>query len=200
MRRTITLLVAAAALAAGITGSASAATLYTTSAHTTPVAVGTDFGMVTPPGATYYMYHGVNNPIDFCQPLYLFHVVQNSGGVFKSNITGRKLSCAVNGWGWVTTGALTISGSSTTVGSNKVWVGTSLTGALTLGGNTYTENFTGAGVSAQQPTTGGSPVSIVLNNAGTMTTPGMTGGPITVTGSFNFVTQATGALAPYSLG
>jgi hypothetical protein len=96
------------------------------------------------------------------------------------------------------TGALTISGSSTTVGSNKVWAGTSLTGTLTSGGATYTENFTGAGVSAQQPSAGGSPVSVVLNNAGTMTRPGLAG-TLTVTGTYNVQTTG-GVSAPYSLG
>jgi hypothetical protein len=189
MRRTITLLAATAALAAGITGSASAATLYTTSAHTTPVAVGTSFSAVS--NGTYYIYYGPSL-VDFCLPSYTFQVAQNSGGIFKANIIARKPNCGIYNWGAILTGALTISGSSTTVGSNKAWASTSLTGALALSGHTYTENFTGAGVSAQQPTTGGSPVSIVLNNAGTMTTPGVTG-TYTGTGSYNLG-------ASYSLG
>jgi hypothetical protein len=80
---------------------------------------------------------------------------------------------------------LQISGSSTTVGSNKSWASTTQTGML----NGYTENLT-TGISAQQPTTGGSPVSIVLSNAGTITLGSLS---LTETGKYNIA-------GSYSLG
>jgi hypothetical protein len=170
MRRTFTLLTATAALAAGITSSASAATLYTNAAHTTPVAVGATLNAANPAGTYYFMYYASTGGfLDACgNNVLVFTVTQNSGGIFRANVTNRSLSACANPWGANQSGSLQISGSSTTVGTNKSWAGTTLTGSLSLSGTTVNENFTGAGVSTQQPTTGASPVSIVLDHAGTM--------------------------------
>ena len=184
MRRTITLLAATTALVAGITGSASAATLYTTSAHTTPVAVGATFYIATnPTGSTYYTYTSTNALSGLCQQVRLgFTVVQNSGGVFKANALGsigsqgsQYTACSIGWTGVNPVGALQISGSAITVGTNKAWLGTTLTGQQVAGGGTiYNTSFPSAtgnppvhGVWAQQPTTGGAPFSVVLNHAPT---------------------------------
>jgi hypothetical protein len=182
MRRTITLLAATAALAAGITGSASAATLYTTSAHTTPVAVGATFYIATnPSGSTYYTYTSTNAFASLCQQVRLrFTVVQNSGGVFKANALGSSgpqdgyNTCSI-GWTAVNpVGALQISGSAITVGTNKAWLSTTLSGQQVASGTNYNTSFPSAtgnppahGVWAQQPTTGGAPLSVVLDHAST---------------------------------
>jgi hypothetical protein len=187
MRRTITLLASTAALVAGITGSASAATLYTNAAHTTPVAVGTTLTAAVTPGALFT----INNPagpIDACQPNKTLQVTQNSGGVFKANNLGGRMNC-YNAWA-ETGGVLQVSGSSTTVGSNKSWASTTLTGTLSLGAGSSSENFT-TGISARQPIAGGSPVSIVLNNAATIGPGVLTNG--TETGTYNIA-------GSYSLG
>lgn len=196
MRRTFTLLATTAALAAGITSSASAATLYTTAAHTTPVAVGTTFGAKLVSGTSYTVYNSVGAVVNICNPTYVLQVAQNSGGVFRANVTGRSLGCFVQNWGVLPGGALQISGSSTTVGTNKSWAATNLTGSVNVSGTTYTENFSGAGVSAQQPIAGGAPVSIVLNHAGTFSAP-PPNVPLNVSGTYNLVATSGG---PYSLG
>jgi hypothetical protein len=187
MRRTLTLLATTLVVAAGITSTASAATLYTNAAHTTPVAVGTTFTVANPPGVSYWMYYAsTGGVLDGCSAnaLYL-KVTQNSGGVFKAELAGpwRTLSACANPWGAGHTGSLQISGSSTTVGSSKSWAATTLTGFLTLSGVTMIENFSGAGISAQQPTVGATPVSVVLDHAGTMTGGGLN---LTVSGTYRF--------------
>jgi hypothetical protein len=195
MRRTLTVLATTLVVAAGISSTASAATLYTTAAHTTPAAVGTYLSLANPPGVYYLIYHGAPGAggafFDGCVTNYLaLQVTQNSGGVFKANVVERSLNTCSIGWLPKTAGMLQISGSSTTVGANKSWAATTLTGSMTYG-STYTESFSGAGVSAQQPTAGGSPVSVVLNHAGTMTS---SAGPVyNVSGTYQF----SGA---YSLG
>jgi hypothetical protein len=171
MRRTITLLAATFVVAVGIAGSASAATLYTNAAHTTPVAVGTTLTASHPSGVFYYMYYASGGTLfDACADNALIvKVTQNSGGVFKAGNVDRILSSCANPWGGTSSGTLQISGSATTVGSNKSWASTTLSDSSTIGGSIVTENFSGAGVSAQQPTSGGTPLSIVLDHAGTMT-------------------------------
>jgi hypothetical protein len=205
MRRTITLLATTAALAAAITGSASAATLYTTSAHTTPVAVGTQFTILSTNYANYAAPYGL---IAVCggSQLY-FTVAQNSGGVFKASVTGGALTSCSNGWGSVPAGGtLQISGSAITVGTRKAWLATTLTGSQTMSGSpshTYAANFTSAtgnppvnGIWTEQPTTGGTPLSIMLNNAPSLTSPGQL--TMNVSATYNPYTPA--AAQAYSLG
>jgi hypothetical protein len=193
MHRTIALLTATLAVSAfGITGSASAATLYTNAAHTTPVTVGTTITAATPAG-TWYTIYSAGNFFDACQSSYQLQVAQNSGGVFKANVGIRTLNCLASRFkAYSNIGSLQVSGSSTTIGSAKVWAATTLTGQLSGPvGSQFPENYAGAGVSAQQPTAGGTPVSIVLNNASSISGPGLTAG--TASATFNVA-------GSYSLG
>jgi hypothetical protein len=182
MRRTITLMAATVAVAAGITSSASAATLYTNAAHTTPVAVGTTFSAT---GTNWFLWSSPSTPFVVCpgENLDSFTVTQNSGGVFKANLTNQILrNCnAPSVGGKPGVGGLQISGSPIAVGSSKAWLATTLTGSLSTPAGTWTENFSSAtgnpptgGVYAQQPATGASPVSIVLDHAASVTGPGIT--------------------------
>jgi hypothetical protein len=204
MRRTITLLATTAALAAGITGAASAATLYTTSAHTTPVAVGTTFTILSTNYANYAAPYGL---IAVCGGSQLFFTVaQNSGGVFKASVTGGALTGCSNGWTSVPSGGtLQISGSAITVGTRKAWLATTLTHQQIYSSmghlSTYAANFTSAtgnppvnGIWAEQPTTGGAPLSIMLNNAPSLTSPGQ----LTMNVSASYYAQSSAA--SYSLG
>jgi hypothetical protein len=189
----MTLLATTLVVAAAITSSASAATLYTNSAHTTPVPVGTTIFASNPPSTYYWIYHASSGSVlDVCATnrMYL-QVTQNSGGVFKaSTAIARDLINCANSWSANVSGGLQISGSSTTVGANKSWASTTLTGSVWLTGITLNENFTGAGVSAQQPTAGASPVSVVLDHAATFA-----GGTLNLKVSGTY--QLSGA---YSLG
>jgi hypothetical protein len=182
MRRTITVLATTLVVAAAITSSASAAALYTNSAHTTLVPVGPT--LIGATGSTQMFLRG-GSPVVICQGTTVaLQVTQNSGGVVKFAVNGRQLSGCSQNW-TATGGTLQISGSSITVGSTKAWLSTTLTGG-TVGG--LAENLVSAtgnppanGVFSQQPTSGASPVSIVMNNAGTLTG---AGAPFTETGGF----------------
>jgi hypothetical protein len=168
MRRTFSLVAMAAALAAAITGSASAATLYTNAAHTTPVAVGTTLNAALASGDFLLIKNAAGSVINGCQPTYTFQVAQNSGGVFKANVLIHPMNCTVFSAS-SSGGVLQVSGSSTTVGTSKSWASTTITGAtFSAAGCPCAENFT-SGVSARQPTAGSSPVSLVLSNASQIT-------------------------------
>jgi hypothetical protein len=189
MRRTITLLATTLVVAAAITSSASAAALYTNSAHTTLVPVGPT--LIGANGGNQFFLRG-GSPVVFCAGTRVgLQVTQNSGGVVKFTIPTRLFDGCNTGWGFGT-GTLQISGSAITVGSTKAWLSTTLSSAP----SGYTENLVSAtgnppvnGVFAQQPTSGASPVSIVMNNAGTITGPGATiwteTGGFTLTGSYS---------------
>jgi hypothetical protein len=189
MRRTITLLATTLVVVVGITSAASAATLYTNAAHTTPVAVGASISASNPAGSYYYIYNAGGSVRDVCVSNFVgLKVTQNSGGVVKAAVTSRALTNCANNWSAGQAGTLQISGSSIVVGSASAWRSTTLTGSLTLGGSTYNENFVSAtgnppvnGVFAQQPTGGASPVSIVLNQAPSIVGPSLNG---TVTGNY----------------
>jgi hypothetical protein len=189
MRSKTTMLIASLTLAIAAIGasSASAATLYTNAAHTTPVAVGTQFNVLSTNYANYASPYGL---VGVCGSAQLFFTVtQNSGGVFKAsvgNITGvgGQLAGCTNGWTRVPAGGtLQISGSAITVGTRKAWLATTLTHTqiYTSMGTpyTYAANFTGAtgnppvnGIWAEQPTAGAAPVALMLNNAPSLTSPG----------------------------
>jgi hypothetical protein len=183
MRRTITLLATTLVVAAAITGSASAAALYTNSAHTTLVPVGPT--VIGATGSTQMFLRG-GSPVVVCQGVTVgLKVTQNSGGVVKLAISGRQFGGCSTTWN-ASGGTLQISGSAITVGSTKAWLTTTLTGG-TVG--SLAENLISAtgnppanGVFSQQPISGASPVSIVMNNAGTLT--GAGGAAWTETGGF----------------
>jgi hypothetical protein len=184
MRRTITLLATTLVVAAAITSSASAAALYTNSAHTTLVPVGPT--LIFGSGSTQTFLRG-GNPVVLCQDTTVgLKLTQNSGGVVKFAISGRQFGgCTQAAWGF-SGGTLQISGSSITVGSTKAWLSTTLTGSTSGGG--LSENLISAtgnppvnGIFSQQPISGASPLSIVMNNAPAITG---VGAPFTETGGF----------------
>jgi hypothetical protein len=184
MRRTITLLATTLVVAAAITSSASAAALYTNSAHTTLVPVGPT--QIFASGGTQTFLRG-GSVVVVCQGVTVgLKVTQNSGGVVKLAVASRVYGgCSQAGWGFGG-GTLQISGSAITVGSTKAWLSTTLTGATSGGG--LSENLISAtgnppvnGVFSQQPISGASPVSIVMNNAPAITG---VGAPFTETGGF----------------
>jgi len=185
--------------------SASAATLYTTSAHTTAVAVGATFTASTPSGAWNYewttpglgLWERCNNAN------YTFKVTKNSLGVFKAETTGGAFNtCEFEPLAPNAPATLEITGSSITVGTGKAWLGSTLknvavkevllnrvvAGQLT----SATGNPPANGVSAQQPAAA-APVSVVLSNAGTLESEF---GPTKVTANYTL----TGTAASYSLG
>jgi hypothetical protein len=182
MRRTITLLATTLVVAAAITSSASAAALYTNSAHTTLVPVGPT--QIFASGGTQTFLRG-GNVVVICQGTSLaLKVTQNSGGVVKFSIPTRLFSGCSTSWGASAVATLQISGSAITVGSTKAWLGTTLTGGIAgLAENliSATGNPPVNGVFAQQPTSGASPVSIVMNNAPALTG---SGAPFTENGGF----------------
>lgn len=208
MRSKTTMLIASLTLAIAAIGasSASAATLYTTSAHTTPVTVGTTFTILSTNYANYAAPYGLVGVCGGSQ-LY-FTVTQNSGGVFKANVTGGALTGCSNGWTSVPAGGtLQISGSAITVGTRKAWLATTLTHQqiYTSMGHpyTYAANFTSAtgnppvnGIWTEQPTTGSAPLKFMFNNAPSLTSPGQL--TMNVTATYNPYTPA--AAQSYSLG
>lgn len=203
MRKKLSLMAAALAVTACLgASSASAATLYTTAAHTTPVSVGSTFTATMPSG--YWLYEAPAGTVQqLCESASLsFSVVQNSAGVFKAKPTSNSFAkCAIGQSGFVSpTGPneLQVSGSSTAVGANTDWLGTTLKGIGWEWPSAFAwfyANFTSAsgnppvkGVFTQQPTVAKAPVSIVLNQAGTVSsekffTPGVVSATYTLTGA-----------------
>jgi len=208
MRKRITL---AATLAVAVIGigasSASAATLYTTAAHTTAVPVGTTLTAAIPSGSEHRIYDKFGGLVNVCFGATLsLKVTQNSAGVFKADATGGTFaSCIGIGKEGITVkpgGTLQVSGSSVVNGSNTAWLGTTLK-VLTweIPGLVMKGNFTSAagsppinGVFTQQPTTAKAPVSVVLANAKTLENCGFA--ECNVSANYTL----TGTAAAYSLG
>jgi hypothetical protein len=214
MQRRIRLLTATLAEAVlGITASsASAATLYTTAAHTTAVPVGTVITSATAVGGpnvypfTYTASFAPNAPFEACTSATMaVTVTQNSGGVFKAGPYGASLTgCLPSSLTPMLGGSnLQFSGSSVTSGSNTAW----LNGAFNNWYMTWPGSYapfvgsfgaaTGSppskGVFVQQPTTAKAPVSLVLAKAGPVSGNGVSGW---LDATYTF----TGASASYSFG
>jgi hypothetical protein len=192
--KTFAVTVAASAAAMGTIGAGSslAATLYTTGAHKTPVAVGTTAvgksGVVS-------LYSG-SSKVNSCKSSVLdLKVTQNSGGTVAAQITGGtfsncSLATTVNApWnpGLQITGAGTASGTKTVFGASVGGV------SVNFAGGTYTGNLT-TNITAQEPTKAGAPLSLVLKKSGTLS------GPLTSDGVVTATYKLTGAAAKYSLG
>lgn len=185
----------AAALGTIGAGSSMAATLYTTAAHTTPVAVGT-----TAVGASgvVSLYSG-STKVNSCTSSKLnLKVTQNSGGTVAAQITGGtfsgcNLATTVTGTPW--SPGLVVSGSSVVKGTNTVWTNTSVSGvSVMFAGGTYTGNLT-THIDAQQNTTKGHPLTLKLAKSGTLS------GPLTNDGVVTATYKLTGTVASkYSLG
>jgi hypothetical protein len=209
MRKRLTLGATLAVAAIGFgASSASAATLYTTSAHTTAVGVGATFTASTPSGAGTWNYEWTSKGIGMWERCnsasYTFKVTKNSLGVFKAETTGGAFNtCEFEALAVNAPATLEITGSSITVGTGKAWLGSTLknVGVKELGINrivagnlvSATGNPPANGVSAQQPAAA-APVSVVLSNAGTLVSELV--GPTNVTANYTL----TGAAASYSLG
>jgi hypothetical protein len=208
MYKKLTLAVAALAVSAACIGasSASAVTLYASSAHTSIVTVGTTFTAKMPPASPEASWHQAwpnGEPLEDCVEVSIdFKVTQNSAGVFKAAPTAMKFPAC--NWseqsGHIMSGLppMEVSGSSIAVGSNSDWLGTklSLEWYSTYWGLSLA-NFTGAtgnppvkGVYVQQPTAAKAPITIVLDKAA------LKPGSSTVSAKIPFI----GAAAAWSFG
>jgi hypothetical protein len=178
----------------GTIGAASsmAATLYTTKAHTTPVAVGTTAvgksGVVS-------LFSG-KTKVNSCKSSLLdLKVTTNSGGTVAAQITGGtfttcSLATTVNApWnpGLQVTGAGVVKGTKTVFSASVGGV------SVNFAGGTYTGNLT-TNITASQPTGAGAPLSLVLTKSGSLS------GPLTSDGVVTATYKLTGAAAKYSLG
>jgi hypothetical protein len=195
MRLRATLIASVAVLAAtfGSAAGASAATLYTNGAHTTPVAVGAAAGLTTT-ASTWYLT-SATSVIDTCANSSLGLVVsQNSGGSVTATVTGGSFTgCTPLPWTglysppWI----LTISGSPTTSGSVTSWNARLDNVRLLLGGGSASGSFT-TGVTARQTGAGGG-TCIVFNDAGQIS------GPLFTNGRWDATYCFEGAAASQSL-
>jgi hypothetical protein len=183
MRKRLTLLIATLAVAAvAVPSAASAATLYTTAAHTTAVPVGTTITAAIPSGTEHRIYSGTSL-VNVCFGGTLsLKVTQNSAGTFKADVTGDTFAPGCLGTlgslQGKAGGTLQVSGSSVVNGSNSAWLGTALTGVLwefPTPKLVMKGNFTSAagsppknGVFSQQPTAAKAPVSVELTTAKTL--------------------------------
>jgi hypothetical protein len=207
MHRKVIVGVVAAALCVACFGAstASAATLYTNSAHTSAVPVGTTFtaSITEPTGPSEFGYK-LEPSAPFTGPKckggsYSFKVTENSGGNFKASITGGSFTgCTPYSLTVEPTGELKVGGSSIAVGTAKAWLSTTLFTFLGSPVGPYygllasaSGNPPANGMYAQQPAVG-APVSVVAAHAN-----GLIGGPSSpnwVTGTYVF----RGTAASYS--
>lgn len=183
----------AAALAAGalLAGDASAATLFATAAHASRVAhettssTGTNFDLFS--GTTlinhcphYSGHHTVSQNSDariIITELYV--VVHNCASPVTPTFTSSPWSLVISGTGSIT-------------GASTCWNATLLGMAFDLLGGSYSGSLT-SGVTACQPTSAGSPISVRFANAGVVT------GPLTGNGRIGGSFVFTGAGAGWSL-
>jgi hypothetical protein len=192
-RRALLLLPALASTVLAVAVSeASAATLFTTAAHTTRVTVGATKTMTTTrdltltSGATTIMKcthltaHTRQDRND--DALILDTVHAGSFGPCNSPITGN----------YSPPWKITISGTSTTSGGFTRWNAAIHDFSFSLLGGTYTGNLT-TGVTVTQPTLTGAPICIHLNAAGSVS------GPLTGDMRFDSTLCYTGTAAAYSL-
>lgn len=197
--------VALAAVACLGAGSASAATLYTSAAHTTPVAVGSTFTATMPaPYWKEYVSTQEVEPVSWCNGATIsYKVTQNSAGVFKATSTAGALSTCINNTTMYLGWNLEISGGSTAVGSNTDWLGTTIKNVGFTWDKlaTFTGSFKSAtgsppvkGIFTQQPTVAKAPVSLVLDHAPGISDPSF--GQFTVSATLTFA----GAAAAWSFG
>lgn len=190
--KTLAVTVAASAAALGTmgAGSAFAATLYTTSAHTKAVKVGTT---ATGTSGVVSLYSS-GSKVNSCKSSTLkLKLTANSGGTVAAEITGGSfancsLATTVDApW----TPGLQITGSGTPGGSGTSYAATVGGVAVTFAGGKYTGNLT-TGVTALQPTKGA--LQLQLVNAASLS------GPLTSDGTVTATYKLTGTAAKYSLG
>jgi hypothetical protein len=205
----ISVIAAAVAVVACIgAGSASAATLYTSAAHTTPVAVGATFTATMPTETKWYMWLSEGSLAQECKKAEMsFKVTQNSKGIFKAAPSGSGVlwgECLVAWQKQYNPPSLTVSGNSISVGTNTDWTGATLenfsfeyqqpTWYVAGNVNSASGNPPANGMFIQQPTVAKAPVSIVLSKAPGMVSTGF--GHVTLSAAFTF----TGTAASWSFG
>jgi hypothetical protein len=201
MRRRALLLAPAliAAMVVGVAGSsASAATLFTSSAHTTRVTVGATAGLTTTAG--YFLTYGTSTIYSCASATLNIAITQNSDAGVAATATGGTWSgCSlsvVRTFPWT----LTVSGTGTVVATEQVWS----TAAI----DNYRSDFLGGfyqgtsvgpvqrlttGISWQQPIGPTAPLCLVLNGAGTLI------GPLINNGSFTGRYCFEGAASAWSM-
>ena len=183
---------AAVVLGIGVSG-ASAATLFTSTAHTTRVSVGTtaDATSVSPIDLT-----SGSQLLNRCHSTLQLALRENSDTRVAIAVTGSSFSNC-SGIGPVTgthvvPWTLTITGTGRVVGSFWDYSATADNVVFDLLGGTYTGNLT-SGVTITQPLVGTSPICVDLLAAGTVT------GPLTGNGRIDGRYCLTGAAAAFSL-
>ncbi|HSS33948.1 MAG TPA: hypothetical protein VLL27_11765 [Solirubrobacterales bacterium] len=190
MLKKIMLAMAALAVSAAFlgAGSASAATLYKTTAKTTLVPVGTTFtatlpfwnGKEAPTFEQMWAFRNEETGLGACMNSSItFKVTQNSGGTFKAVPTAANFSTSPAFCTpfviWLNEGTqeLSVTGSSTVNGTETAWLGTKFSfNWLENGSWVRSGGFTGAtgsppskGVFVQQPTAAKAPISLNLVKA-----------------------------------
>jgi hypothetical protein len=185
-------LVIAAACSAGLSGGASAATLFTTGAHTTRVAIGATQSLTT---TTPWTYTSATSVLNSCSNSTLqLTLFQNTDAAVVATVTGGTFTgctpfAPTGNFG--TPWQLTVSGSPTTTGDITRWAASLSNVSFNLAGGTYTGSFT-TGVTARQTGSSGA-MCVDFNDAGTVS------GPL----SSNFRVDTSycfeGAAATYSL-
>jgi len=185
-------LAVAAALGAGA-GGASAATLFTTSAHSATVATGSAFSATA---TSPWTLTSATSLLNFCSSSSLAGTVTtNSGGTVAGNISSGSLSgCAPLIWAptFSTAWTLVVSGSSTTAAGFTTWNATLLNLRFDLNNGPYSGSLLN-GVTARQAHTSG-PICLRFADSGTIT------GPLTGNGRIDTNYCFSGASANWSLG
>jgi hypothetical protein len=183
---------AAVALGIGASG-ASAATLFTSTAHTTRVSVGTvaDATSVAPIDLT-----SGSSLINRCQHSTLqLRLEENSDTRVSIGVTGSSFSSCSPFASVIGTHSppwtLTISGTGRVIGSFTDYSATADRVAFDLAGGLYTGNLT-TGVTITQPTATTSPICVDLNAAASVA------GPLTGDGRIDGKYCLTGAAAAFS--
>lgn len=182
---------AAAALAIGASG-ASAATLFTTTAHTTRVTVG---ATATATSTTPIVLTSGATKINTCthSTLHLVLVQNNDVEVVGNVVAGSFTPCLnpVTG-NFTTPWGLTVSGTGTMDGAFTRWNARVNNVSFNLLGGTYTGNLT-TGITVTQPTVATSPLCLHAANAGFVT------GPLTGDGRIDGTYCFSGTAASFSL-
>jgi len=185
--------ISAAALGAVVSGdSASAATLFTTSAHTTTVSVG---AAASATATSPLVLTSATSVLNTCTSSTLNMTVdQNSGGTVSALITsGSYAVCAPFSMSFTGTSKKIITGSPITVAGMTFWTQVTVKHwALDL----FNQNYTGdivSGVTVSQPHASG-PMCIRFSDAGTVS------GPLTGNGRLDGNYCFTGASSGWSLG
>jgi hypothetical protein len=193
--RGLLLITVLAATAIWGVGGASAATLFTSAAHTTRVTVGAS-GTAT--SGTLALTSG-SSVIGLCNDASMgFTIAQNSdaGGVIGT-VTSASLGACAGGFlsGTPTLTVpwrITVTGTGTTSGGNVSWPAALHNFRYDMLGGTYTGNLT-TGVTAVQPVAGAAPVCLTFTNAGTLA------GPLYGAGRLDGQYCFTGTSASWSL-